>query len=216
MVSPALLLCYQKHSKQPLAAIPGRSNSLIDMVLRWPSSYLDVRSPAFAGPARPESARRCRRDYTDGYHGFWPKNIYNINEHFGGKEQLRAMLDAVHKAGMLAMLDIVPNHMGYPEGDDYSQLVPFNESRWVRCPLALASAAVMVCDTARGAARSGPYRTLIISSRSERRCGMQRSVSPHGLPSLSCAELPVHLATCPQVLPRLRGLRHVLLHCIRL
>lgn len=123
-------------------------------------------SPAFARPARPESARRCRRDYTDGYHGFWPKNIYNINEHFGGKEQLRAMLDAVHKAGMLAMLDIVPNHMGYPDGDDYSQLVPFNESRCAPLLSGSAVSAAIIYSTARGAAElhatSSPHHPFMI------------------------------------------------------
>jgi 1,4-alpha-glucan branching enzyme len=39
------------------------------------------------------------------------------------------MLDKLHEAGLMVMLDIVPNHMGYVQpADDYSALVPFNES----------------------------------------------------------------------------------------
>lgn len=73
------------------------------------------------------------RDFPDGYHGFWPKDLYEINEHFGGKSQLLDMLDTLHASDIKVMLDIVPNHMGYTQPmEDFSSLAaPFNDSKSV-------------------------------------------------------------------------------------
>lgn len=54
-------------------------------------------------------------DSSDGeaYHGYWAQNIYNVNSNFGTAADLVALSDALHKAGMYLMVDIVTNHMGY-------------------------------------------------------------------------------------------------------
>jgi glycosidase len=43
---------------------------------------------------------------------------------------MNEMLDKLHEADVMVMLDIVPNHMGYIQpADDFSTLVPFNDSK---------------------------------------------------------------------------------------
>lgn len=41
-----------------------------------------------------------------GYHGYWAQNLYEIEQHFGGKDALLSMMNAAHKAGVAVMLDI--------------------------------------------------------------------------------------------------------------
>ncbi|PWN50517.1 alpha-amylase [Violaceomyces palustris] len=47
-----------------------------------------------------------------GYHGYWSKDIYSINPHFGTADDLKALSSALHSRGMLLMVDVVANHMG--------------------------------------------------------------------------------------------------------
>lgn len=63
----------------------------------------------------------------DGYHGYWTKNFYAYNEHFGTEEDLKSLLSAVHSRGMYLMVDIIANHAG-PVGYDYSSIYPFNKA----------------------------------------------------------------------------------------
>ena len=75
--------------------------------------------------------------YGEAYHGFWQKNMYEVNQHFGTKNDLKALSKALHARGMYLMIDVVTNHMGSissPETVDYSKLTPFNN---VRSPLSL-------------------------------------------------------------------------------
>ncbi|KAL6744744.1 glycoside hydrolase superfamily [Haematococcus lacustris] len=51
--------------------------------------------------------------YPDGYHGYWPRNLWAVNPAFGSAADLEEMIDALHAAGMWAMMDVVPNHVGY-------------------------------------------------------------------------------------------------------
>jgi alpha-amylase len=60
------------------------------------------------------------------YHGYHNIDIYNINEHFGTKDELKQLIDECHLKDIWVILDAVPNHMA---GDlDISTFIPFNQS----------------------------------------------------------------------------------------
>lgn len=44
--------------------------------------------------------------YPDGYHGYWNRDLWEVNSHFGTEADLHALVDGMHERGMLAMLDI--------------------------------------------------------------------------------------------------------------
>lgn len=74
---------------------------------------------------------------SDPYHGYWPKDIYALNENFGTEEDLISLSDAIHARGMYLMLDIVPNHMASPgpfNATDWSSFNPFNSSEYFHSP----------------------------------------------------------------------------------
>ena len=71
-----------------------------------------------------------------GYHGYWAENIYEVEPHFGSKDELIDLITECHKRDIWVMLDVVPNHMGYPpdcfwdecnEPEDFSELFPFDK-----------------------------------------------------------------------------------------
>ena len=64
----------------------------------------------------------------DGYHGYWAKDIYTVNSHFGNESDLVSLANELHKRDMYLMIDVVANHMGTPPDYDYTQLTPFNNS----------------------------------------------------------------------------------------
>jgi len=45
-----------------------------------------------------------------GYHGYWITDFTRVDPHFGTKQDLRALVEAVHGRGMKLYLDIVVNH----------------------------------------------------------------------------------------------------------
>lgn len=72
----------------------------------------------------------------EGYHGYWPQNLYAPNLHFGTWDDLKALSKALHDRGMWLMLDAAINDMGYAlnGGDfstiDYSVFNPFNDQKY--------------------------------------------------------------------------------------
>lgn len=46
------------------------------------------------------------------YHGYHVTDFYAVDEHFGSMADLRAMIDAAHKAGIKVVSDYVANHTG--------------------------------------------------------------------------------------------------------
>ena len=60
-----------------------------------------------------------------GYHGYWARNWYSVNNHFGSEDDLKNFVDECHKRGIWVMVDIVMNHVA-PVGTDYSSIYPFN------------------------------------------------------------------------------------------
>lgn len=67
-----------------------------------------------------------------GYHGYWMKNIYNINEHFGTVADLEELIAACHARDIWVMLDVVANHMGYqgPDPDNFTMFTPFDKAEY--------------------------------------------------------------------------------------
>ena len=71
------------------------------------------------------------------YHGYAAQNLYEINPHFGGADGLSFLVEECHKRDVWVMVDVVGNHMGIPPNYDFSQVTPFNESRYYHdCALA--------------------------------------------------------------------------------
>ena len=62
-----------------------------------------------------------------GYHGYWAKDINDVNENFGTKQDLIDFVNACHSKGIWVMVDVVANHVG-PVGIDYSTISPFNKA----------------------------------------------------------------------------------------
>lgn len=62
-----------------------------------------------------------------GYHGYWAKNIFKVNPHFGTEADLKQLVREAHKKDILVMIDIVFNHVGYVHNEDFSGIVPFNK-----------------------------------------------------------------------------------------
>eukprot|EP01061_Rhynchopus_euleeides_P038102 TRINITY_DN65512_c0_g1_i1.p1 TRINITY_DN65512_c0_g1~~TRINITY_DN65512_c0_g1_i1.p1 ORF type:complete len:506 (+),score=247.50 TRINITY_DN65512_c0_g1_i1:59-1519(+) len=63
-----------------------------------------------------------------GYHGYWAKNLYKVNPHFGTGKILRELLAECHRRNIYVMLDVVVNHMGYPsEENPLDSFFPFNK-----------------------------------------------------------------------------------------
>jgi len=61
-----------------------------------------------------------------GYHGYWAKDLYKINENFGTQQDLLDLVAECHRRNIWVMVDVVANHVG-PIGSDFSQISPFNK-----------------------------------------------------------------------------------------
>eukprot|EP00897_Mesotaenium_endlicherianum_P007683 jgi/Mesen1/6943/ME000036S06271 len=70
-----------------------------------------------------------------GYHGYWPKNLYEVNSFFASSNdaaqaarELKELVAAAHERNVWVMLDIVPNHMGGPHEYNITSFHPFNDA----------------------------------------------------------------------------------------
>lgn len=67
----------------------------------------------------------------NGYHGYWPLNLYSVNPAFGTEQDFEDLLGTLSGNKLMVMLDMVFNHMGY--GSSYPSLYyyynPFNQMR---------------------------------------------------------------------------------------
>ena len=45
-----------------------------------------------------------------GYHGYWQRDMFSVNSHFGSSADLVALSAALHARGMFLMVDVVANH----------------------------------------------------------------------------------------------------------
>lgn len=90
----------------------------------------------------------CSCTYS-GYHGYWPDDAYGVEEHFGGKDAFKALVEEAHARDMRVVMDWVGNHVHqnhawYAEhpydwfntqvlckiGDDYSNFDLIPETCW--------------------------------------------------------------------------------------
>jgi alpha-amylase len=62
-----------------------------------------------------------------GYHGYWLKDLWQVNAHFGTEKDLKNLVKECHKRDIFVMVDIVFNHVA-PVGMDFKQISPFNQS----------------------------------------------------------------------------------------
>jgi alpha-amylase len=62
----------------------------------------------------------------NGFHGYWARDWNKINDHFGGADALKRLVDTAHSMDIWVMVDVVANHVG-PVGNDFSQISPFNQ-----------------------------------------------------------------------------------------
>ncbi|KAL4910002.1 hypothetical protein BDW74DRAFT_46618 [Aspergillus multicolor] len=78
--------------------------------------------------------------FGEAYHGYWPQNMYALNEHFGTADELRRLSKELHKRGMYLMVDVVINDMAQAvngsttdDGEpniNWSRLIPFNDQKY--------------------------------------------------------------------------------------
>ncbi|KAJ3096836.1 hypothetical protein HDU96_000633, partial [Phlyctochytrium bullatum] len=62
----------------------------------------------------------------EGYHGYYPYNLYQINPKFGSSDDLKALIAAAKSKDILVMVDIVANHLGAHNISSYSDFpAPF-------------------------------------------------------------------------------------------
>ncbi|SPO01790.1 related to alpha-amylase A precursor [Cephalotrichum gorgonifer] len=61
-----------------------------------------------------------------GYHGYWAKNLYEVNENYGTADDLKSFINAAHDRGIYVMVDVVANHMGAAPFDQLGP-APFNQ-----------------------------------------------------------------------------------------
>lgn len=48
-----------------------------------------------------------------GYHGYWFKDFYAVDEHLGDMAKMRELINKAHSKGIKVLLDIVMNHLDY-------------------------------------------------------------------------------------------------------
>lgn len=73
-----------------------------------------------------------------GYHGYYTKDYYSTDSHFGTLSKLKELVDLAHSKGIKMIIDAVPNHTAdyleafataYPS-NDYMPTAPFNNASW--------------------------------------------------------------------------------------
>jgi alpha-amylase len=52
-------------------------------------------------------------NYNGGYHGYWARNMYDVNHNFGSADDLKAFVNACHQRDIWVMVDVVANHVIY-------------------------------------------------------------------------------------------------------
>ncbi|POS69358.1 glycosylhydrolase family 13-2 [Diaporthe helianthi] len=97
-----------------------------------------------------ENTENASTEYS--YHGYWPRNFYGLNHHFGSEEDLIELSDALHSRGMYLMFDIVVNHVlspGPQNATNYSTFTPFDSSKYFHRPCVMDNSnetSVQVCQ----------------------------------------------------------------------
>mmetsp|Transcript_15265 Transcript_15265/g.41675 ORF Transcript_15265/g.41675 Transcript_15265/m.41675 type:complete len:680 (-) Transcript_15265:625-2664(-) len=70
-----------------------------------------------------------------GFMGYWAKNHYEIDPHYGTPQDLKDLVGGLHDRNMSFMLDIVMNHVGpVHSARDVEDLYPFNKVEYFHTP----------------------------------------------------------------------------------
>ncbi|KAJ0415792.1 glycoside hydrolase superfamily [Aspergillus carlsbadensis] len=64
-------------------------------------------------------------NHDGGYHGYWAKDLYSVNENYGTADDLKSLVSAAHEKGIYVMADVVANHMGMPISENLPE--PLNQ-----------------------------------------------------------------------------------------
>lgn len=68
-------------------------------------------------------------NYDRGYHGYWGRNFYTLNTHFGTEADFVNFVTACHEKNIWVMVDVVANHAGNTN-QVYTSNIPFNSSEY--------------------------------------------------------------------------------------
>lgn len=72
----------------------------------------------------------------EAYHGYYPDDLYAVNNHFGTADELVKLADELHNRDMYLLVDVVVNDMAQafnntiPPPVDYSMLKPFDKEEY--------------------------------------------------------------------------------------
>ena len=61
-----------------------------------------------------------------GYHGYWTRNFYGYEPHFGTKDCLKELVSTANDNGINVIIDIVPNHVADYFGPEATEYDPFD------------------------------------------------------------------------------------------
>lgn len=65
---------------------------------------------------------------SDGFSGYWAEDFFEIDPHFGSREDMRALADNLHARKMCLVLDMVTNHAGIIDSDASAERIkPFDK-----------------------------------------------------------------------------------------
>ncbi|EPX70780.1 alpha-amylase Aah2 [Schizosaccharomyces octosporus yFS286] len=67
------------------------------------------------------------------YHGYWTKNLYALNHHYGTKEDFKNLVEELHRRDMWILLDVAINSIalnGPLENITFDKVVPFNDESY--------------------------------------------------------------------------------------
>mmetsp|Transcript_17922 Transcript_17922/g.47246 ORF Transcript_17922/g.47246 Transcript_17922/m.47246 type:complete len:678 (+) Transcript_17922:72-2105(+) len=63
--------------------------------------------------------------------GYWAYDLYEIDDHFGTKQDMKDLVQELHKRDMVIIYDFVANHMGPIHNKEMvAQMRPFNETKY--------------------------------------------------------------------------------------
>lgn len=63
-----------------------------------------------------------------GYHGYWGRDLYRLNDKFGSQQDFVDFVNACHERGIWVMVDVVGNHMGNTDMN-FGVNNPFKDAR---------------------------------------------------------------------------------------
>jgi len=69
-------------------------------------------TPIYDNTNEPNTLQKAKGQAISDYHGYGTVDYYGVEEHFGGMDSLRRLVDAAHASGIKVIQDQVANHVG--------------------------------------------------------------------------------------------------------